>query len=200
MGDVNLETGVLRLRRQIQKRTLTKLKNKRGRVILLPPVAIEALRAQAKQQERWQFICGPRWQNENDLVFTRKNGSPIHPDAFTHEFARIARAAGLGELTPKSLRHTHATMLLAANQHPKKVAERLGHSQVTITLETYSHILPSMQEELARATEKILAPVAKPFVEETKKPDLLAKPVAAPRKAPVLSQCPEPGSQAARRF
>ncbi|MGQ9755434.1 MAG: tyrosine-type recombinase/integrase, partial [Desulfotomaculales bacterium] len=182
------------------RQTLMRLKNKKGRVILLPPITIEALRAQAEQQERWRLICGPEWRNEKGLVFTRRNGSPIHPDAFTHEFARITRAAGLVGLTPKSLRHTHATMLLAANQHPKKVSERLGHSQVGITLETYSHILPTMQEELARATEEMLAPVARPFVEETKRPDLLAKPVATPRKTPVSNQRPKPGSQATQEL
>jgi integrase len=57
-----------------------------------------------------------------------------------------------------ALRHTHATLLLSANVHPKIVSERLGHATVGITLDTYSHVLPSMQEEAAKKLDAMLAP------------------------------------------
>ncbi|RJX23234.1 MAG: hypothetical protein C4570_00215 [Ammonifex sp.] len=89
----------------------------------LSKAAILALQLQKRNQAEWQLICGSAWRNDEGYIFTRQDGSRIHPDAFTHEFTRIARRAGLDGLTPHSLRHTCATFLLEANQHPKKAAE-----------------------------------------------------------------------------
>ena len=73
------------------------------------------------------------------------------------EFARIVREAGLSHLTLHRLRHAHATLALTAGINPQTVAERLGHASVVITLDTYSHVLPGLQEEAAQAVEDLLS-------------------------------------------
>ena len=93
---------------------------------------------------------------DEPLVFTSPNGGPKHEDGVVKDYFKpLLKKAGL----PKSvrlydLRHTHATLLLLAGVHPKVVSERLGHSSIVITLNTYSHVLPNMQKE---ATEKLEA-------------------------------------------
>ena len=68
----------------------------------------------------------------------------MHPDWFTNEFKRQARAAGLTGLRgPHGLRHTWATLALQTGIHPKVVSERLGQSTISITLDTYSHVMPA---------------------------------------------------------
>ena len=86
---------------------------------------------------------------ERDLVFARGDGTPLHPDTFADAFYRHLRAAKLPRIRFHDLRHTHATLALAAGVHPKVVSERLGHASVTITLDTYSHAIPAMQETAA---------------------------------------------------
>jgi integrase len=83
------------------------------------------------------------------LVFSGRDGGPIHPALFTYYFQRRIRAAGVRKIRLHDLRHTHATHALQAGVHPKIVSERLGHSTVMTTLDTYSHALPSLQREAA---------------------------------------------------
>jgi integrase len=73
-------------------------------------------------------------------------------------FKGVIEKEGLPEIRFHDLRHTHASLLLAAGVHPKVVQERLGHSQISLTLDTYSSVLPSLQEEAAEKTEAILNP------------------------------------------
>ncbi len=74
-----------------------------------------------------------------------------------HEvFSRICQRAGVPRIRPYDLRHTAASLLLAANVHPKIVAERLGHVNVSLTLSTYSHVLPEMQRDAADTLERLL--------------------------------------------
>jgi len=90
----------------------------------------------------------------NDLVFSNPDGSPLQPDGITKAFTRIARSIGLYGVRFHDLRHTHATLMLRQGIHPKIVSERLGHSTVAITLDTYSHILPGLQEAAAQQFEE----------------------------------------------
>lgn len=87
--------------------------------------------------------------NELDLVFTREDGSLIHPQAFSEAFERHAAAAKLPKLSLHGLRHTFATVALRAGVHPKVVSERLGHASVAFTLDTYTDALPDLQESAA---------------------------------------------------
>ena len=88
--------------------------------------------------------------SQNDLVFSNPDGSPLQPDGITKAFTRIARSIGLYGVRFHGLRHTHATLMLWQGIHPKIVSERLGHSSIAITLDTYSHVLPGLQEAAAQ--------------------------------------------------
>ena len=83
------------------------------------------------------------------LVFTAPDGQPVDPEGFSDHFGRLEKAAGLPRIRFHDLRHSHATVCLQAGLHPKVVSERLGHASVSITLDTYSHAIPAMQEEAA---------------------------------------------------
>ena len=89
-------------------------------------------------------------------MFTHPNGTPLIPDQITQDFASVIKRFGLPHLTFHGLRHAFATLALQAGMNPKVVSEALGHSSVTITLDTYSHVLPNMQDRLAIAVEDIL--------------------------------------------
>jgi integrase len=82
-------------------------------------------------------------------LFTREDGSPIHPQALSEAFERHVKAAKLPTLSLHGLRHTHATIALRAGVHPKVVSERLGHASVAFTLDVYTDSLPDMQETAA---------------------------------------------------
>jgi integrase len=86
---------------------------------------------------------------DHDLVFVQEDGSPLSPAAFSDAFWHHVKAAKLPRIRLHDLRHTHATLALAAGVHPKVVSERLGHASVAFTLDTYSHAIPSMQETAA---------------------------------------------------
>ena len=84
-----------------------------------------------------------------DLAFARENGTIINPDSFSDMFWRHIKGAKLPRIRCHDLRHTHATLALAAGVHPEVVSERLGHASIMITLDTYSHAIPAMQEMAA---------------------------------------------------
>lgn len=84
-----------------------------------------------------------------DLMFAQPDGRFVHPDSFSDSFWRHTKNAGLPRIRFHDLRHTHATLALAAGVHPKVVSERLGHASISITLDTYSHAIPAMQEDAA---------------------------------------------------
>jgi integrase len=87
---------------------------------------------------------------DQGLVFCGEDGSPLPPGAVSQRFAVRVRRAGLPNIRLHDLRHTYATLALSAGIHPKVVQERLGHSTVTMTLDLYSHAVPSMEEEAAQ--------------------------------------------------
>jgi len=92
-----------------------------------------------------------------DLVFCGEMGTPhIIPNITYRYFRPILEKAELPRIRLYRLRHTCATLLLAANEHPKVVSERLGHASITLTLDTYSHVLPSMQQAATEKLERML--------------------------------------------
>ena len=81
---------------------------------------------------------------------TEPDGDPLHPDYVTRRFKTLVRRRGLPPLRgPHDLRHTWASLALAAGVHPKVVSDRLGHSTIAITIDTYSHAIPSLDAEAA---------------------------------------------------
>jgi integrase len=101
--------------------------------------------------------AGPGYQNY-DLIFATSEGTPmLRRNLVRRHFKPTLKRAGLSEsLRLYDLRHSCATLLLAENENPKVVSERLGHSSITITMDTYSHVLPSMQRAASDKLEKML--------------------------------------------
>lgn len=134
-------------------------KTARGRRSLaLDATTVEALRTHRKRQLEERMAWGPAYE-ESGLVFTTENGAPIHPDRFTQMFDKHAKHAGLPRIRLHDLRHSHATLALAAGVHPKVVSERLGHATVAFTLDVYSHAVPALQED---AAERVASLIFKP--------------------------------------
>lgn len=117
------------------------------RKIILPEFVIEQLQKHRMQQIEAKRKAGNKWQ-EQDLVFCNRHGGFINPNDTMGMFRKILAKAGLPlETRIHDLRHSAATIFLSMGIHPKIVQELLGHSQISMTLDTYSHVLPSMQQE-----------------------------------------------------
>ena len=101
-----------------------------------------------------------KWE-DNNLVFTASTGQPVqYRNLIRRHFKPLLEKAGLPENTRLyDLRHTHATLLLGQGVHPKIVSERLGHATISLTLDTYSHVLPDMQREVVDKLEALLLDV-----------------------------------------
>ncbi len=132
-----------------RKVQVSKPKTARGRrLIALDPGTVSALRAHHTRQAAERLALGPAW-SAGDLVFTREDGQPLHPDWFRRRFERRIHRAGLPKIRFHDLRHTHATLALQAGVHRKVISERLGHSTVAMTLDIYSHAIPALQHDAA---------------------------------------------------
>jgi integrase len=130
---------------------------KSRRTIPLSPSVMAKMKAHHRNQLEERLKAGALWQN-NDLVFTTEIGTPIYPNNLRqrHFKPALQRAELPPEVRLYDLRHTMATLLLASNENPKIVSERLGHSSVTLTLDVYSHVLPNMQKGAAEKLENLL--------------------------------------------
>ena len=131
-------------------------KTQRGkRQVALDEVTVATLRKHRKHQLEERISVGRGWE-DSDFVFTREDGHFVHPDRFSKLFNSLVRASGLARIRLHDLRHTYATLALQAGIHPKVVSERLGHASVSITLDTYSHAVPALQEDAAERVAELL--------------------------------------------
>ncbi len=124
------------------------------RTIALSPSTCLVLRQHREEQEALCTMIGKRLE-DSDLVFAQADGKPILPDTVTHAWIKLAKKTRLG-IRFHDLRHTHASVLLKQGVHPKVVQERLGHASIAITLDTYSHVAPGLQEAAALKFEQAL--------------------------------------------
>ena len=123
-------------------------KTKSGRrVINLPPSLSLLLRDYRSQVKAQRLLLG-KPLTDNDLVFAHPDGSPLDPPTVTHTFIKTARRVGL-KVRLHDLRHTYASIMLAAGVNMKAVSQALGHSSVGITLNIYSHLLPGTGKSAA---------------------------------------------------
>lgn len=99
---------------------------------------------------------------ETGFVFPTTIGTPLDGPTVTHRFQKALKAAGLPRMRFHDLRHTCETLLLAQGVHSRLVMESLGHSQISVTMNTYSHVIPAMQKEVANRMDEILNSVATP--------------------------------------
>jgi integrase len=126
------------------------------RTIALDAATTAALKSHRTRQVAERLKAGSAWRNEHDLVFCREDGTLLRPNWVTTTFQRTATKQGLEAIGPHGLRHTWATLALQAGVPAKVVSERLGHSSVGMTLDRYSHVLPTMQEDAAEAVGQLL--------------------------------------------
>ena len=163
-AEVDLDRGVAAVMRTLEQTaeglTFKEPKSaKSRRQIALSPDTVAELRAHKVRQAQRRLALGPGYADE-DLVCCREDGTPFKPDGFTACFKQFVSRRGMTTLRFHDLRHTHASLLLKQGVHPKVVSERLGHATIGITLDTYSHLLPGMQEEAARSIDAALAAVS----------------------------------------
>ena len=125
------------------------------RSLALDPATAAALREHRVRQAEERLIVGPGWQ-DSGLVFTWGDGRPLHPERFSRWFERLAREAALPKIRLHDVRHSYATAALAAGVPAKVISERLGHANIAITMDTYSHVLPGMDERAASVVARLI--------------------------------------------
>jgi integrase len=160
--DVDLEAGTLRVSRTLSRTkdgpsfTAPKTANSR-RTVRLTSGAIEALKRHSEQQAG-DIVRMDTLYRDQDLVFASEIGTPLNRHNVNYRsFKPLLERAGLPNIRFHDLRHTCATLLLAKGVHPKFVQELLGHATIAITLDTYSHVLPGMGDQVSRAMEVALS-------------------------------------------
>lgn len=131
---------------------------KSRRLIALSPSTAITLREHKAQQSELRQSLGYTPLSDSDLVFSHYNGTPLLPNSVTHAWIKLVRSCGLHGIRLHDARHTHASLLLKQGVHPKIVQERLGHGSIQITLDTYSHVAPGLQQAAANKFDDIVLP------------------------------------------
>jgi len=160
--DVDLEGATLSVRQQLTRTKkdglcfTTPKSPKSRRSVRLTRSAVEALERHRRRQLEEKSRLAGLWR-DTGLVFTSTTGTPLDVGNLTYRsFRPLLEQADLSRIRFHDLRHTCATLLLSKNVNPKVVQERLGHANISETMDTYSHVLPSMQETAVNAMEDVL--------------------------------------------
>jgi len=136
------------------------------RMIALTPSTALVLREHGERQEAMRVLLG-KPLTDDDLIFSQLDGKPLLPNTVTHNWIKLVRRTGLHGIRLHDARHSHASLMFKQGTHPKIVQERLGHSSIQITLDTYSHVAPGLQEKAAaRFDEGVLSKSEKEAVED----------------------------------
>ncbi|EJY55883.1 integrase family protein [Alicyclobacillus hesperidum URH17-3-68] len=159
--DVDWQTGKVHVQRSfthgMKGYVFQPPKTKKGnRAIKLAASTLADLHLHKIKQQEERQSAGDLWE-ENDLIIATELGRPTMPHNIRMAFNRIVNKSGVPRIRIHDLRHTHATLLLLKGIHPKVVSERLGHEDISITLRTYSHVLPVMQDEAAEKIDAVLS-------------------------------------------
>lgn len=161
--DVDLENGVIHISRNWTMTDTVKQLAEGGktegarRSIDISQSVIDVLKEHKNKQAKELQALGI----DTDFVFTNAKGELLHPTSIREFFQDAQKAAGVPVIRFHDLRHTHASILLQKGVHPKIVSERLGHSSISITLDIYSHLIPTIQKEAADAIESYITDVSK---------------------------------------
>src|SRR5262249_936666 len=150
--DIDFDTRSLYVRRTINRigkfgLVESEPKTQRSRrKIILPAFVVDVLRRHREQQQVIREKAGLLLPGKG-IVFCNMYGGYIEPTNLHDDFKRLLRSAQLPDIRFHDLRHSAATILLSMGVHPKIVQEILGHSNIGMTMDTYSHVFPSMQQE-----------------------------------------------------
>jgi len=160
-SDVNLQTGEVHVAHAIQRIDgewrFVEPKSKRSvRTLSLTAEAAEALAAQRVRQIEERLVAGDRWRDMG-LVFTSGVGTPIEPSNLNRRLHALQAGAGLPPNGMHSFRHCFASVLVAQGVSPRVVMEALGHTQISLTMDTYSHVMPAALQDAANALTAALA-------------------------------------------
>ncbi len=161
-GDVDLETGTVQVRRQLTRDLVfADPKTAHGRrTINIGKNTMALLREHKRCQNEQRLLLGAEWEQREEyrsLVFTTEFGRPLGTSTLTRNYKELLKKAGLPERRFHDLRHTAATLMLLNGEHPKVVQTRLGHSTIQMTIDLYSHAMPSMDREAADRLDTLLA-------------------------------------------
>ena len=159
--DVDLDTGQLRVVHALQRvggaLVLVEPKSASSRrTIPLPATVERSLRDHRRRQIEDRLLSGFRWV-ESGLLFTTRDGKPLDGRNVTRGFQEALGRAGLPRMRFHDLRHSCASLLLAQGVSPRVVMETLGHSQISLTMNTYAHVMPEMQRDAADKMESVLS-------------------------------------------
>ncbi|MEY2194769.1 site-specific integrase [Neobacillus sp. BF23-41] len=144
--DIDFDNNIIYVRQSLQEvkkvgLTFKEPKSGKSRSISITPSLAKELKKIYKQQLTDKHLFGQGYQ-DLDLVFAQKNGKPIQPTEMARNYRKMVETSGLPYIRFHDLRHTHATLMLKQGIHPKVVSERLGHSTIGNTMDTYTHVLP----------------------------------------------------------
>ncbi|MCL6443602.1 MAG: site-specific integrase [Alicyclobacillus sp.] len=158
--DIDAERGVLHVRNTLVwsrgKPIFQPPKTDRSRrAVALSATVLAALRRHRALQAQDRLLYGQ--YQDNGLVLACPDGSPLYPRTFDNAWYRALNRTPVPRIRFHDLRHTHASLLLAQGTHPKIVSERLGHSTITLTLDTYSHLLPGLQQRAADEFDALIS-------------------------------------------
>ncbi|MFF4017926.1 tyrosine-type recombinase/integrase [Streptomyces sp. NPDC001843] len=157
--DVDLDKRVLYVRQQTQRRRGVlyddDTKNRRNRALPLPAMCIAPLRWHRMRQVAAKQRAGEPW-DDGGYVFVTRNGRPVEPRNMYRSFTRVAQSAGLRVIRLHDARHGCATLLTAAGVAPRVVMEILGHSQISITMDVYTHVVQDTQREAISHMDRLL--------------------------------------------
>jgi integrase len=159
--DVDLEAAQLAVRVALHRvegqLQVDELKTDRSRrVIPLPDIAVAAIRAHRARQLEERLVAGELWQ-ERGLVFTNATGRPMAEEVVARAFKRALARAGLPDMRFYDLRHTCASLLLAQSVQMRVVMEILGHSQIAMTMNTYSHVTAQLERDAAKSLDALFS-------------------------------------------
>ncbi len=165
-SEVNLDAGRITLMRALHR--TKKKKDEPGatwllrttkntgsrRTLSIPDVTVAALHRQQDKIQELKAFVGDDWI-EGDFVFPSTKGTPLDVSNVLHRFQKLSVEAGLPKLRFYDLRHTHASLFIAAGMHPKLIAERLGHASIKLTMDTYGHLFEGSDREAADHMDRL---------------------------------------------
>ena len=160
-SDIDFEKRSIRINQALQrvggKLQVTEVKTERSRrVVAVPDSVVRALKARRAQQAQDRLVAGSDWK-DSDLVFTNSYGRALEPITLHRDYKRLLQTAELSTETRfHDLRHTAASLLLSEGVHLRMIMELLGHSSISLTANTYAHVMPAAMRDVADRMESIL--------------------------------------------